>query len=179
MVSKSFARKLVALAFGIFLAHALCGAANAQSDTPSWNKPVPSEKPKTAAPKPPPRPRPVTHRQVERRTPAAATPAAKPALAPLSIQYRVFKVNPNNTQVEVNPLTVFNTGDRLRFAVKANQELFLYVIEQKGADRAGRMFLPDSQINNGQNLLAKDTEFIVPSNCASGSAAFAVQIYGV
>ncbi len=171
MQSKSLALRLRTLAFGFLLVHALgiAHAAYAQGDSPSWNKPLSKEKPKAPAPKPaPPRPRPVTHRPVAPRPSAPPTPV----LQPLSVQYRVFKVNPNNTQVEVSPLTVFNPGDRVRFAVKANQELFLYVIEQKGADRNGRIFLPDSVINNGQNLLAKDTEFIVPSNCTSNPTAF-------
>jgi Domain of unknown function (DUF4384) len=135
----------------------VCRAAAARAqDTPSWDKLTPKPKPKPAAPRPAPRKPP-------RRAPTAASP--------LEVEYRVFKVNENNSQVEVNSVTVFNRGDRVRLAVKANADLYLFVIHQKSPAEGGRIFIPDSRFNNGQNLLERGREFAFPDDCPPGGAA--------
>ena len=134
-------------------------AARAQSDTPSWNRNVPKKTTTRRTPRPRPTPRP---------TPRPVTPSSPP----LSAQYRVLKVNENNSQVEVNPVTVFNRGDRVHIAVKADQNVYLFVIHQPGPGQPGTIFIPDSRINSGQNSLVKDQEFVISPPCAPGAAAY-------
>lgn len=158
---RSFGLRLFIGLIGVLGASILLGehVVKAQ-DTPSWNKAIPKESPKRPTKAPPARPRSAPRR-----------PVAREETAPLlSVQYRILKINQNNTQIEVSPLTVFNAGDRVRFAVKANQDVFLYIIQQKGLEQTGRIFFPDSQINSGQNFVAKDSEFVVPSNCLSSAS---------
>ena len=141
--------------------YAVCGRpARAQNDTPSWNKNV-SKPPAKSTPKPRPAPR---RKPTPRPTPSAG--------APLSVQYRVLKVNENNSQVEVNPVTIFNRGDHLRFAVKADENVYLFVIHQKSAGQSGTIYLPDTGINNGQNSLVKDQEFVISAACRPGAPAY-------
>lgn len=127
----------------------------AQSDTPSWNKNIPK-----SSPKPKPKPKPTTR---PHHTPPA------PSAPLLAVQFRIFKVNDNNSQVEVSPLSVFSKGDRLRIAMKANQDVYLYVIHQQTPDSDGQLFFPDSRINSGQNFMAKNTELLIPSACPPGT----------
>jgi hypothetical protein len=171
MVIAPFRSCIVAFTFSALLTCAfasLCLAVG-QSDTPSWNKAIPKPTPKPT-PKPAPKatPKP-TPKPVKPRPKPVAHKARQPAEPLLSVQFRIFKVNDNNSQVEVSPLTVFNKGDRIRIAMKANQEVYLYMIRQEAPDQSGRLFFPDSRINGGQNFLAKDAELVVPSACGPGT----------
>lgn len=129
-------------------------AARRAQDAPSWNTKL-TPKPKPAAP-----------RRAPRKPPRRA-----PTSSSLEVEYRIFKVNENNSQVEVNSVTIFNRGDRVRLAVKANADLYLFVIHQKSPTEDGTIFIPDSRFNNGQNLLARGREFIFPDGCPPGGAA--------
>jgi hypothetical protein len=80
------------------------------------------------------------------------------------VQYRLLKVNDNDSQVEVSPVTVFNRGDRLRLALKADDEVYLFVIHQKGPNLPGTIYFPDTRIG-AQNHIAKGEQLVVPSNC--------------
>lgn len=154
---------LAALAASIWVCGADGASGAAQQDTPSWDKggsSAPKPKPKPAPSRPRPRP-----------TPRRPLPP-RPTQAPLEVEYRVVKVNENNSQVEVSPVTVFNRGDRLRLAVRANQDVYLFVVHQKSLSEPGRIFVPDSQYNSGQNFLPRGQEFVFPSACARGGAAY-------
>lgn len=85
----------------------------------------------------------------------------------LTVQYRVLIRRPNGTAGESSIASVFHTGDKLRLGVTANQDGFLYVIHQKeGQD--GVIMFPDSRVNNGENYVSKNREFILPPvNCTS------------
>ncbi len=137
-------------------------------DSPSWNKTQPKEAPRPA-PKPATKP---ARAAAPRRAAPRPAPARRPAAAALlSVQYRIFKVNNDNTQIEVSPVTIFNTGDRVRFAVKSNDDVFLYIVHQETPNGTGKMLFPDSRINSGQNFVRKDQEFVIPSACAAGTPA--------
>lgn len=157
------------LATAILLALAACAAVSAPraaraQDTPSWNKTPTAPKPAPAKPTPKPRPAPKPVRR------APAPEPARPATPPLTVQFRILKVNENNSQVEVSPVTVFNRGDRLRIAVKSSEDVYLHVIHQQAPNQSGRVFIPDSQFNSGQNFIPRGREFIVPSGCPPGGA---------
>ena len=129
---------------------------HAQSDTPSWNKnkTQPTPKPKTTPTK-------TTHTKPK---------PPKPTDPLLAVQFTIYKVNPNNSQVEVSPLSVFSKGDRLRISLKSNLDVYLYVIHQKSPDSDGQLYFPDSRINSGQNFLGKNTSMLIPSACPPGTA---------
>lgn len=90
----------------------------------------------------------------------------KTQLAPLlTVQYRVLIKRADGTQGESSVASVFHVGDMLRLGVTANQNGYLYVIYQK-EDQDGLVMFPDSRVNNGENYVAKNQEFILPPvNC--------------
>lgn len=91
----------------------------------------------------------------------------------LTVQYLLLKRRPDGKQSEVSPVAQISTGDQLRLSVTANQEGYLYVIHQyEGED--GRILFPDTRINDGGNLVAKDREFLLPPiNCGASSSDLA------
>jgi hypothetical protein len=151
--ARTHALRAAALACGLLL---VCFAeASAQRSDPGvWN---PSAKPK---PKPAPR------RPAPRPAPRPAAPRARA----LAVQYRLLKVGGDDAEVEVSPVTVFNVGDRLRFALKADDDVYLYVIQQKGAGEPGRLYFPDTRIG-AQGHLAKGEQLVIPSSCPDARAA--------
>ena len=130
----------------------LSGTAAGQVNSTTWDKPQQVER--QAKP-----------RHVYRPTPKAKV-RPKTQLAPLlTVQYRVLIKRPDGTQGESSFASVFHTGDQLRLGVTANQDGFLYVIYQK-QDQDGLVMFPDSRVNNGENYVAKNQEFILPPvNC--------------
>lgn len=157
MSGKSPALPIIALLFVFFGAPLLSPQSAFAQDNSSltWDRPVPVK-------------RTVTKRgRVRRRTPR---PEPRPIeRAPLlTLQYRVLKVNPDNSQNETNPGATFYPGDRLRLAVKVNQTGYLTIVHQSGPDKDGVVVFPDSRINGGQNFVKKNEEFIIPSFCPAG-----------
>lgn len=86
----------------------------------------------------------------------------------LTVQYLLMKLRPDGTQLAINPGSQLNNGDMLRLAVTPNQEGFLYIIHQyEGED--GQILFPNSRVNDGQNFVAKNQEFLLPPpNCGAG-----------
>jgi len=93
-------------------------------------------------------------------------PLVKSVQVPLlAVQFRLMLVNPDGSEVEANPLAAFTERDRLRLSVKANQAGFLYIIRQRSQDEDGEIIFPTSLVNNGSNLVAANTEYVLPFNC--------------
>jgi hypothetical protein len=138
----------------------------AQSDKPSWNEPKPKQKPSEPKPTPKPqvhrRPRPTPRPPVVVRPPVPKVPL-------LTVQYRIFKVEGNGSQIEVNPVTIFNSGDRIRFGFKTSEDGYLTIIRQSDPNQPGWMLFPDSRVNSGQNFVRRGQEFTVPSACVRGT----------
>ena len=95
----------------------------------------------------------------------------------LSVQFRILTVGRDGKATEVNPQAVFNPGDRLRLAVKANQRGFLYIIHQSAPDKPGALLFPNSRINNGQNEVEREVEFVVPSGCPTEPCVYEVNSF--
>ena len=160
MLSNSFRFRLAAVAAGALLAQITLGgrAALAQDNSSLVDdRPVAivrKEKPNRR----PRRPRrsPVRARQVVERVPL------------LRLQWRVLKVREDGTQEETNPSAIFHVGDRLRLAVRPNQDGYLYVIHQTAPNQPGQIVFPDSRVNGGRNDVERAQEFILPSNCPPG-----------
>jgi len=144
-----FDRWIIIAAIGAFLVPtSFAIRAAAQAEKLTWDRDVAVKRVAKAGRKAP-RPRP----RVER--------------APLlTLEYRVMKQAEDFTPQETNPQTVFHTGDRLQVRIRPNQNGYLYIIQNTDG-RDGQIIFPDSRINDGRNLVAKNEEHIVPSRCAS------------
>ena len=172
MSHRRFALRFLACTLGLLLSCALTGATiQAQDDTPSWNKTPSKDKTAPAAPSP---------ARTRTRAPAATSSARRaPRAAPLtpftpllSMQYRILKVEQNGSQVEVNPITLFNPGDRIRFSIKADTDGYLYIIRQSNPSAPGKVVFPDAQLMGGQNFLRRGYEFFIPSGCPQGTTSW-------
>jgi hypothetical protein len=82
----------------------------------------------------------------------------------LTIQWRVMKQNAEGKPVEVDPALPLYTGDRIQFAVKVNQNGYLYLIQNTEGDEGVTIF-PDARVNGGKNYVKKDVEVVLPFNC--------------
>ena len=82
----------------------------------------------------------------------------------LTLQYRLFERANDNAKEEINPTKAFASNDQVQLAVTTNQTGYLYIINQpEGKD--GVLLFPDPNVNGGQNLVAKNKEYLVPDNC--------------
>lgn len=147
---------LLACAF-IFQGFICFSPASAQDQGLTWDKPaaVTRPAPKRGRVRPP-------------RRKNAPPPKPVEQVPLLTLQWRVLKLNPDGTQTETNPGATFYPGDHLRLAVKVNQPGYLTIVHQSGPDKDGTIIFPDSRINNGQNQVVKNQEFVIPSNCPAG-----------
>jgi uncharacterized protein DUF4384 len=135
-------------AFLIFVALVACASlVRAQRHTPGKTEDKAGPKPAPAKPK------------------SGGPITRSPMLAPLlGFEWRLLRLKADNTQEEVNPNSVFKSGERLRLAIKVNQDGYLYVIYQAEGE-AARVVFPDAKDNDGQNYIKKELETRVPSYC--------------
>ncbi len=97
---------------------------------------------------------------------AAPKPVVKRLEVPLmALQLRLMLVNKDGSESEVNPQATFTPNDRLRLSVKANQRGFLYIIRQKSPEAEGEIIFPSKIVNNGNNLVSANYEYVLPTNC--------------
>ncbi len=83
----------------------------------------------------------------------------------MALQLRLMLVSKDGGEAEVNPLAAFLPTDRLRLSVKANQRGFLYIIRQKSPESDGEIIFPTTLVNNGNNLVSANYEYVLPTNC--------------
>jgi hypothetical protein len=89
----------------------------------------------------------------------------------LTLEYRVLERGQDGGAIEANPLTTFHSRDRIRLAIKANQDGYLYIINQT-EDPSGKvvdlphLIFPDSRIRNGQNFVKTNDELMLPAYCS-------------
>jgi len=82
----------------------------------------------------------------------------------LTFQWHLLKKNDDDSAAEADPTTTFQTGDKLKVAITANQNGYLYIVNQpEGKD--GVVLFPDPRINRGQNYIVKDREYTIPGFC--------------
>jgi len=98
----------------------------------------------------------------QRTHPVSKAGTQKAAL--LTLQWHVLKRVDDTTQEEADTNQEFQTGDRLKLAITANQTGYLYIVNQpEGKD--GVLLFPDLRVNKGQNYVLKDKEYLIPSYC--------------
>ncbi len=95
------------------------------------------------------------------------TKAQRETVRLLTIQWRVLKQNAQGKAVEIDPALPLYTGDRIQFAVKVNQNGYLYLIQNTDGDE-GETIFPDARLNGGNNYVKKDVEVVLPFNCDEG-----------
>ena len=83
----------------------------------------------------------------------------------MALQLRLMLVNKDGSESEVNPQATFTPNDRLRLSVEANQRGFLYIIRQKSPEADGDIIFPIKLVNNGNNLVSANYEYVLPTNC--------------
>jgi hypothetical protein len=113
------------------------------------------------------RPVPIQRKKKTNRVPRRIRrqPQAVERVPLLKLQWRVLKVKEDGADEETSPIALFHAGDRLRLAVKTNQDGYLYIIHQASPTQPGQIIFPDSRLNGGRNDVGKSQEFVLPSNC--------------
>ena len=81
--------------------------------------------------------------------------------ANVGFNYRILRRGSAGEAVEVDPDTLFRSGDRIRFALEPNTDGFLYVVQQGSSGRWSVLF-PHPQINGGRNDVARFRTVTIP-----------------
>src|SRR5262245_62040662 len=99
----------------------------------------------------------VTRVSKPNRVQPKALPAKQRATL-LALQWRLLKRGNGNVKEEVDSTQSFENGDQVKLAVRANQNGYLYIINQPEG-KNGAVIFPDPRIRNGLNYVLKNTEY--------------------
>ena len=110
---------------------------------------------------------PTTTKQAEKKQPAQAKSAKSDAhvvaaSVPLGLRYSVLKRDSAGTFQEVDPDTIFHSGDRIRIRVEANTSGYLYVVTQ-GTSGMWKPLFPSAEVAAGSNRVDKGDSRMIPS----------------
>lgn len=168
---------------------AFCAAATAQTGhkltarelfyTPVTNvRPAAAATSKPAVSKPAPeRSSPVVKRRSKTQAPdegetvvkqRQSDPAVQPplrtvaGLPPLALRYSLLKSSSDDSYREVDPESVFHSGDRIRVAVEANDAAYLYIVQQ-GSSKTWNVLFPNASTGNGDNRIEPNRQYVIPS----------------
>ena len=98
------------------------------------------------------------------RQPSGPAPRKTQRAALLTLQWRVLKRAEDGKPEEADTGKEFQTGDKVKLAITANQNGYLYIVNQpEGKD--GALLFPDLRVNKGQNYVVKDKEYVLPTYC--------------
>jgi hypothetical protein len=107
--------------------------------------------------------------------PAAAEQAARPGTPartdivpvvysperPLGLRYSFLRNAGGDEYREVDPDTVFRSGDRIRVAAQSNDEGYLYIV-MKGASGSWKVLFPSPGIADGSNRVTSGRQYLIP-----------------
>ncbi len=79
----------------------------------------------------------------------------------LGLRYTILK-KAGDQPVEVGADTVFHAGDRIRIAVEANDDGYLYVVN-RGSSGTWKLLFPSPEIKDGDNRIQKRVRYEIPS----------------
>ena len=79
----------------------------------------------------------------------------------LGLRYTILK-KAGDAQAEVSTDAVFHAGDRIRLAVEANDDGYLYVVN-RGSSGTWKLLFPSPEIKNGDNRIQRRVRYEVPS----------------
>jgi len=80
--------------------------------------------------------------------------------SPLGLRYSIVK-QVGTESVEVDPESVFRSGDRIRLNVQANDNGYLYIVLRGSSGRWSPLF-PSKEILSGDNRVKKGGEYEIP-----------------
>jgi hypothetical protein len=81
---------------------------------------------------------------------------------PLALRYSLLKQNNDGDYVEVDPETVFRSGDRIKVSVESNDTAHLYVVQQ-GSSKAWNVLFPNDDTEHGDNRVERSRRVTIPS----------------
>lgn len=80
---------------------------------------------------------------------------------PLGLRYSFLRNAGGDEYREVDPDTVFHSGDRIRVAVQSNGEGYLYIV-MKGASGTWKVLFPSAEVADGSNRVAAGRQTLIP-----------------
>lgn len=87
---------------------------------------------------------------------------SKPKVIATGLSYFIEVIKPNGKVERVTAeKRAFKSGERIRFVFKSNKEGYLYLLAI-GSSGKGAILFPDNRMNNGNNLVAANSEYRVP-----------------
>ena len=127
-------------------------------------KPVRKAAAKPAAPAPP-----AVAAEAAPAPPKASLPPARTDIVPvaytpekaLGLRYSFLRNTGGDEYREVDPDTVFHSGDRIRVAAQSNDEGYLYIV-MKGASGSWKVLFPSPEIADGSNRVASGRQTLIP-----------------
>jgi hypothetical protein len=90
----------------------------------------------------------------------AIVPVAYSPEKPLGLRYSLLR-NAGDEYVEVDPDTVFHSGDRIRVAAQSNDEGYLYIV-MKGTSGSWKVLFPSPEIADGSNRVTSGRQYLIP-----------------
>lgn len=91
-----------------------------------------------------------------------ASMGSAPVPNPLGLRYSIVQRMRNGQEREVDPETVFRTGEQIRLRVEANDIGYLYVA-QKGSKGNWTLLMPSPEVNGGKNKVTPYKRYEIPS----------------
>jgi hypothetical protein len=89
--------------------------------------------------------------------PVAYSPSTE---KPLGLRYSFLR-NAGDEYREVDPDTVFRSGDHIRVAVQSNDEGYLYIV-MKGTSGSWKVLFPSAEVADGSNRVASGLQTLIP-----------------
>lgn len=88
---------------------------------------------------------------------ALETEAERP---PLALRYSLLKSGEDGYR-EVDPESVFRSGDSIRVSVESNDDAYLYIVQQ-GSSKAWSVLFPNEDVDGGSNHVERGRSYIIP-----------------
>jgi hypothetical protein len=96
--------------------------------------------------------------------PAARTDIVAAAYSPekpLGLRYSFLRSAGGDEYREVDPDTVFRSGDRIRVAAESNDEGYLYIV-MKGTSGTWKVLFPSAEVADGSNRVSSGRRYLIP-----------------
>ena len=84
-----------------------------------------------------------------------------PPEKPLGLRYSFLRNAGGDEYREVDPDTVFRSGDRIRVAAQSNDEGYLYIV-MKGTSGSWKVLFPSAEIADGSNRVTSGRQYLIP-----------------
>lgn len=81
---------------------------------------------------------------------------------PLALRYSILKRNDNGDYLEVDPETIFRSGDKIRVSVESNDAAYLYIVQQ-GSSKTWSVLFPNQDTEGGSNFVAPNRRYVIPN----------------